>query len=69
MTPFILYQLKAGICLMLFTGLYYTLFRKETFHRFNRFYLLGSLLACCSDPCRSPAGILRWQPAFAGQNH
>ncbi len=43
MTPFLLYQLKAGLCIMLFTGLYYALFRKETFYRFNRFYLLGSV--------------------------
>jgi bla regulator protein BlaR1 len=43
MTPFLLYQLKAGLCIMLFTGLYYALFRKETFYRFNRFYLVGSL--------------------------
>lgn len=44
MTSFLLYQLKAGICILLFTGLYYALFRQETFHRFNRFYLLGTLL-------------------------
>ena len=44
MTPFLLYQLKAGICIMLFTGMYYVLFRKETFYRFNRFYLLSTLL-------------------------
>lgn len=44
MTPFILYQLKAGFCIMLFTGLYYLLFRRETFYRANRFYLTGSLI-------------------------
>jgi TonB family protein len=44
MTPFLLYQLKAGLCILLFTGLYYALFRKETFYRFNRIYLLGSLV-------------------------
>jgi TonB family protein len=30
MTTFLLYQLRAGACIMLFTGLYYALFRKET---------------------------------------
>lgn len=44
MTPFLLYQLNAGICIMLFTGLYYALFRRETFHRFNRFYLVSSII-------------------------
>ncbi len=44
MTPFLLYQLKAGICLMAFTGIYYILFRKETFYHFNRIYLAGTLM-------------------------
>jgi TonB family protein len=44
MTPFILYQLKAGLAIMMFTGLYYTLLRKETFYRYNRIYLVTSLL-------------------------
>jgi TonB family protein len=44
MTPFLLYQFKAGLCIMLFTGLYYAMFRKETFHRFNRFYLISSVV-------------------------
>jgi TonB family protein len=39
-----MYQLQAGICIALFTSLYYVLFRKETFHLFNRIYLLGSLI-------------------------
>jgi len=50
MTPFLLYQLKAGLCLMLFTGLYYILFRRETFHRFNRFFLLGSMVLSALIP-------------------
>jgi TonB family protein len=57
MTPFMLYQCKAGLCLMLFTGLYYLIFRKETFHTFNRFYLLGSLLVSAFLPLIQITGI------------
>ncbi len=35
---------------MLFTGLYYVLFRRETFHRFNRFYLLSSIVLSAMIP-------------------
>jgi len=60
MTPFIYYQLKAGICIMLFTGLYYALFRKETFHKLNRIYLvftliLSQLLPAIELPAINPA--------------
>jgi TonB family protein len=41
MTAFVSYQLKSALCLMVFTLLYYALFRRETFHRANRFLLLG----------------------------
>ena len=61
MTPFLLYQLKAGICIMLFTGLYYALFRKETFHRFNRLYLVGSLIISAIVPAIQ-------LPAFSSDN-
>ncbi|MBN2812654.1 MAG: hypothetical protein JXQ80_01185, partial [Bacteroidales bacterium] len=44
MTPFLLYQLKVAASLAAFTLLYYLLFRKETFYRFNRFYLLASIV-------------------------
>lgn len=44
MTPFLLYQMKAGLCIMMFTGLYFLLLRKETFYNANRFYLTGSLI-------------------------
>jgi TonB family protein len=57
MTSFLLYQLKAGMCIMLFTGLYYALFRKETFHRFNRFYLISSLLLSAILPAIRLPGI------------
>lgn len=46
---------------MLFTGLYYLLFRKETFHRFNRFYLLASLLLAAVIPAVH-------LPGFSGGN-
>ncbi len=41
MTAFVSYQLKSALCLMVFTLLYYALFRRETFHHLNRFLLLG----------------------------
>lgn len=44
MTPFILYQLKIALGIALFTSLYFLLFRKETFYRSNRMYLLLSLV-------------------------
>lgn len=46
---------------MLFTGLYYILFRKETFHRFNRIYLLASLLLAAVIPAVH-------LPGFSGGN-
>src|SRR4030042_5063789 len=44
MMPFLLYQLKAALCIMAFTIVYYLFFRKETFYRFNRVYLISSLI-------------------------
>ncbi len=41
MTAFVSYQIKSALCLMVFTLLYYALFRRETFHRLNRFLLMG----------------------------
>jgi hypothetical protein len=40
----IVYLLKVSACLGLFYGLYYFLFRRFTFHRLNRIYLLLALL-------------------------
>ncbi len=40
----IVYLLKVSACLVLFYGLYYFLFRRFTFHRLNRIYLLLTLL-------------------------
>ena len=57
MTPFLLYQVKAGICIMLFTALYYALFRKETFLWFNRFYLVSAMVFSCILPAIRLQGI------------
>lgn len=38
------YLLESSICMIVFYSLYYTLFKKETFHNFNRFYLLATAL-------------------------
>lgn len=43
MTPFLLYLLKAAICLIPFYALYIFILRRFTFFRWNRFYLLLSL--------------------------
>ena len=44
MEPFIFYTLKSSLCLSAGYFLYYLLLRRETFHRFNRFVLLGIIL-------------------------
>ncbi len=37
------YSLEVGICWLLFYGIYFLLLKKETFFRFNRIYLIGTL--------------------------
>lgn len=44
MGVFVVYILKSSLCLTLFYLFYRVLLSKETFHRFNRFALLGVLL-------------------------
>lgn len=44
MTPFVIYQLKVAVGIMLFTCLYFVLFRKDTFYMANRIYLVLSML-------------------------
>lgn len=44
MIAFIIYQLKVALCIAFFTLIYFIWLRKETFHKFNRFYLLSVLL-------------------------
>jgi beta-lactamase regulating signal transducer with metallopeptidase domain len=40
----ILYLLKSGLCLALLLAFYHLVLEREKMHRFNRFYLLGSVL-------------------------
>ena len=40
----ILYILKSGLCLALLLAFYHLVLEREKMHRFNRFYLLGSIL-------------------------
>ncbi len=40
----ILYLLKSGLCLALLLAFYHLFLEREKMHRFNRFYLLGSVL-------------------------
>jgi TonB family protein len=44
MMQFVLYQVKVAVCIALFTGMYVLLFRSNTFHRLNRFYLLAAMI-------------------------
>ena len=44
MSAFAMYLLKASICLIAFYALYVVVFKNTTFFRFNRCYLLFSLL-------------------------
>lgn len=47
---FLVYALKASVCLAVFYLFYRLLLSKETFHRFNRLALLGVLLLSCLIP-------------------
>jgi len=40
----IIYLLKSTFCLVLLLGFYHLVLEKEKMHRFNRFYLLGSII-------------------------
>ena len=44
------YILKSSVCLAIFYLFYRLLLARETFHRFNRFSLLGILLLSCLLP-------------------
>jgi hypothetical protein len=45
-----IYCLKTGLILLLFLGIYCVCLRKETFYRFNRFFLLAGLFAALLLP-------------------
>ena len=47
---FFVYMLKTSLCLAVFYLFYRLLLSKETFHRFNRWALLGMLLLSCVIP-------------------
>lgn len=47
---FLVYILKSSVCLAVFYLFYRLLLARETFHRFNRFALLGILLLSCLLP-------------------
>jgi N-acetylmuramoyl-L-alanine amidase len=50
MTPVYEYLLKVIICSGVFTGYYWLALRNKTFHRWNRFYLLGSVVISVTIP-------------------
>lgn len=50
MSLFFVYILKSSVCLAVFYLFYRLLLARETFHRFNRFALLGILLLSCLLP-------------------
>ena len=51
---FFIYTVKSSLCLAVFYLFYKLLLSRETFHRFNRFALLGLLVlsAVLPDVCR-----------------
>lgn len=50
METFGIYSLKAAVILILFWGIYRLFLQKETFYRFNRFFLLTGLIAASILP-------------------
>ena len=50
MGTLLVYILKSAVCLIVFYLFYKLLMSKETFHRFNRFALLGILVICSLVP-------------------
>jgi TonB family protein len=64
MMSFLIFQFWAAFGIAVFTGIYYLLFRKETFYRFNRIYLLTSVIlsmvlpAIHLAPFQSDKGLL-----------
>ena len=50
MGTLLIYILKSGVCLAVFYLFYKLLMSRETFHRFNRFALLGLMIICSIIP-------------------
>jgi len=46
----IVFIYESGICMAILFAMYWFFLRKETYFRFNRFYLLSSILAACVLP-------------------
>jgi TonB family protein len=57
MMPFLLYQLKVALCIAVFTGFYLLALRNETFHAFNRVYLVFTVLLSLVIPAFNFAPI------------
>lgn len=50
MNNLVIFAYESGICLAVLFGMYWILLRRETYFRFNRMYLLGSLFLACLFP-------------------
>lgn len=50
MNDLMIFIFESGICLAVLFALYWLILRKETYFRFNRFYLLGAILVSCLLP-------------------
>ena len=50
MNPLIYYFIKMAICSAILTGYYYVALRNKRFHRWNRFYLLSSVVFSLAVP-------------------
>ena len=50
MGTLLIYILKSAVCLAIFYLFYKLLMSRETFHRFNRFSLLGLMIICSIIP-------------------
>ena len=50
MGTYFIFTIKASVCLMAFYLFYKLLLSKETFHRFNRFALLGTVIVSMIIP-------------------
>ena len=50
MNDLVIFIYESGICLAVLFALYWLFLRKETYFRFNRFYLLGTIVVACMLP-------------------
>jgi len=58
---------ESGICLAVLFALYWLILRKETYFRFNRFYLLGTLTLACIIPLGN-FGLSTFSPEINSSN-